>query len=338
VGLKAQKISIALCTYNGARFLPEQLESFLVQSRLPDELVVCDDRSVDDTVPIVRAFADRAPFRVEININERNLGSTRNFEKAISRCTGDLIFLADQDDVWLPQKTEAIARAFDDPAVVMCFSDAILVDENLEALGTGLWERAFPLKHRARAREGRVAEVLLWQNVVTGATAAIRASAREAFVPIPTEIPNMIHDAWIALVLSVFGKIAMVEEPLIKYRQHHGQQLGILFEPAGRLSHAERLMSYDRQIDFLRSEKTRLLELRRILKDLPPFSGTGLEEKADGFVVMKEEIITHYKARRDLPRQRMRRLEKVFREIGSGRYHKHSRGLLSAAKDLFETW
>ncbi len=220
----------------------------------------------------------------------------------------------------------------------MCFSDATLVDEDLEPLGMRLWEHAFPSKHRAMAKEGRIAEVLLWQNVVTGATVAIRSMAREAFLPIPTEIPNLIHDAWIALVLSACGKIAMVDEPLIKYRQHHGQQLGILFEPLAHLSYADRLKSYDRQIDFLRQEKTRLRELRRILKDLPPFSGTGLEEMADNFAVMKEEVITHYKARRDLPLQRARRLGQIFREIRSGRYHKHSRGLLSAAKDLFETW
>src|SRR5215207_2518174 len=98
------RISIALCTYNGEQYLQQQLDSFVAQSRPPDELVVCDDRSTDRTVPIVEDFAKRAPFRVELVINETNLGSTRNFEKAIGLCTGDIIFLADQDDVWLPEK------------------------------------------------------------------------------------------------------------------------------------------------------------------------------------------------------------------------------------------
>src|SRR3954470_17842517 len=94
--------SVAMCTYNGARFLGEQLASVAAQTRPPDELVVCDDRSTDETASLVRDFAAAAPFRVRLHVNERNLGSTRNFERAVSLCEGDLIALSDQDDEWLP--------------------------------------------------------------------------------------------------------------------------------------------------------------------------------------------------------------------------------------------
>src|SRR4030095_14430308 len=87
-------VSIALCSYNGERYLQEQLDSIAGQSRLPDELVVCDDRSLDETAEIIRAFASKVPFPVRLTINERNLGSTKNFEKAISLCRGDIILLS----------------------------------------------------------------------------------------------------------------------------------------------------------------------------------------------------------------------------------------------------
>src|SRR6266567_6944512 len=102
--MSKSRISVAMCTYNGARFLREQLESIAAQSRLPDELVVCDDGSTDETVETIKAFVGRAPFAVRLEINSKNLGSTKNFEKAIGLCEGEIIALADQDDVWKPQK------------------------------------------------------------------------------------------------------------------------------------------------------------------------------------------------------------------------------------------
>src|SRR5258708_37621369 len=107
--MKEQLLSVAMCTYNGARFLPEQLESIAAQTKLPDELVVCDDRSTDGSVEIIRSFAQRAPFEIRLDINANNLGSTKNFEKAIGLCQGEIIALADQDDVWCPQKLSRIA-------------------------------------------------------------------------------------------------------------------------------------------------------------------------------------------------------------------------------------
>src|SRR5437588_7313199 len=107
-----ERISIAMCTYNGARFLREQLDSFAAQSRLPDEVVICDDGSTDGTADIVRTFASGAPFPVHFHVNEPRLGITRNFERAAGLCTGSIIFFSDQDDVWLPDKLDRFAEAF----------------------------------------------------------------------------------------------------------------------------------------------------------------------------------------------------------------------------------
>src|SRR6266481_8759069 len=138
--MKRLPISVAMCTYNGGRFLAEQLESIAVQTRLPDELVVCDDRSTDESVEIVRNFARHAPFPVQLEINEENLGSTKNFEKAISLCQGEIVALADQDDVWYRHKLDWIEKAFArSSAPVAAFSDADLIDNDSRSLDARLW-------------------------------------------------------------------------------------------------------------------------------------------------------------------------------------------------------
>ncbi|MFT6754528.1 MAG: glycosyltransferase involved in cell wall biosynthesis, partial [Candidatus Azotimanducaceae bacterium] len=123
------KISIALTTYNGAAYLQAQLNSYLVQERLPDELVVCDDVSTDETVTILEAFKKTAPFQVRVIINELNLGFTKNFEKALLNCSGDLVFLSDQDDVWYPEKILVVVKAFLlNPDKYLLIHDGDLVD------------------------------------------------------------------------------------------------------------------------------------------------------------------------------------------------------------------
>ena len=128
-------ISVAMCTYNGSRFLAEQLKSIAEQTLLPCELIVCDDGSTDSTSEIVRIFAEAAPFPVRFIRNEQTLGSTNNFAKAVCLCRGDAIALCDQDDVWRKDKLERMAEVLDgEPEVGGVFSDASLVDENSQTL------------------------------------------------------------------------------------------------------------------------------------------------------------------------------------------------------------
>src|SRR5687767_8613501 len=105
-------VSVALCSYNGAAYIAEQLRSIAEQTLLPEELVICDDGSSDSTVAIIRAFASEAPFKVLLFQNEQKLGVARNFQKALSLCTGDIIAMSDQDDVWMPIKLEKLCGAF----------------------------------------------------------------------------------------------------------------------------------------------------------------------------------------------------------------------------------
>ncbi len=134
-------ISVAMCTFNGARFLRAQLESIARQRRPPDELVICDDGSSDGSVEILREFAAGASFSIRIFCNEKNLGSTQNFEKAIQLCKGDLIALCDQDDIWLPEKLSRLLQIFEqDSSLGGVFSDADLINENSQEIGKRLWQ------------------------------------------------------------------------------------------------------------------------------------------------------------------------------------------------------
>lgn len=334
-----KRISIALCTYNGAKFLEEQLMSFLRQTRLPDELVVCDDCSNDGTVEIIERFAQTAPFPIRLHRNETNLGSTKNFERAISLCAGDLIFLSDQDDVWLPEKLARVETEFEkNPQIGMVFSDALIVDENLQVVGDNLWNTTFSEKQRDAARDGKFLEVLLRHNVVTGATLAFRAEFRESFTPIPTRIPNTIHDAWIALFIAAQAEAYFLHEPTMKYRQHAGQQLGIDWRGKSQESEQNRRPAYAKSIGFLQSELERLTLMTAALEANPVFTAhrATIEKIVGETQAENREIIKHYETRKDLPTNKFARLAPIIREISSGRYHRFSKGFRSAAKDFFE--
>lgn len=136
------RISIAMATCNGARHLGEQLRSFAVQQRLPDELVVADDASTDGTRDLVEAFARSAPFPVRLVVNPARLGLAGNFGRALSLASGDLVFLSDQDDVWFPEKIAVVAGlAAADPAHACFINDAWLADGELRRVGASKMQR-----------------------------------------------------------------------------------------------------------------------------------------------------------------------------------------------------
>lgn len=332
------KLSVAICTYNGGRYLAEQLESVAAQTRAPDELVVCDDCSTDDTRAVVEAFAERASFPVRLLVNEQNLGSTRNFERAIASCAGDLIALGDQDDIWLPQKLERLERELEGkPDVGLAFSDGQVVDEDLRPLGLSVWESIrFGQDEQSQFSEGRAFDVLLDHNVVTGAAMAFRAEFRQLVLPVPTDLVHdgwrMIHDGWIALLISATAGVAYVPEKLFKYRQHAGQQLGLRGAletnepPPGtpqRLREAARRRNvFTSELGYLRAISERLA-MCSYVKPHPRLMA-GLHARQ-----------AHLEARAALPASRPQRVAPVLRELLARRYHLYSNGLSSAAKDLW---
>ena len=169
------RISVALCTYNGAKYLAHQLESFVRQEHKPDEVIVRDDRSTDATPVVLERFAETAPFAVRWAMNDRHLGSTANFDRTMQECTGALIALCDQDDVWRPEKLQRMEAAFHgDPSLVLAASNAELIDAEGQGTGRDLWSAVgFSEGVREQFRQD-AAQVLLRQTCLPGATMVFR--------------------------------------------------------------------------------------------------------------------------------------------------------------------
>jgi glycosyltransferase involved in cell wall biosynthesis len=314
-------ISIAMCTYNGGRFLDEQLNSISSQTRLPDELVVCDDGSSDNTCLTLEAFAASAPFPVRITKNPRNLGSTANFEQAVNLCTGELIALCDQDDIWSEGKLAALEARFTDSSIGGVFSDGGLIDDMSRSIGGTLWGAfGFTPRLREQWRVEGAAPVLMKQDIVTGATLMFRASLRPSIVPIA---PEWIHDGWISWIVAMTLQLDYVEEPLIRYRVHGLQQAGVpdstLRARCARLLSAESSKPMDEvaKFDALRDRFSRI--------------ATTPSSTTERLLAQKLE---HCRFRAQLPESRTFRLPEVLTHLQD--YRQYSRGFTDAVKDLVQ--
>lgn len=200
------KVSIAMTTYNGAKYLQEQLDSFVIQSSMPHELIVCDDGSTDSTIEILETFRQHAPFIVHIHRNEANLGFTKNFEKALSKCTGDLIFLSDQDDIWYPNKIKILEKTFEcHPDKQILIHDGDLVDEHCTSQG---------ITKLGQVISGYGND----DKFITGALTAIRST----FLPLVTPIPDGIqgHDIWIHKMARLLDTRLVLNQSLQNIRRH----------------------------------------------------------------------------------------------------------------------
>jgi glycosyltransferase involved in cell wall biosynthesis len=247
------RVSVAMCTFNGERFLREQLESILSQTRMPDEIVLCDDASGDGTLAIARGYETVLPLR--IIANEHRLGATANFSRAIAECTGDIIFLCDQDDVWEALKVEKIMEIFSGPRRPgLVFSDATLIDEDSRRIGDSLWRKnRFPRTAKERFEHGGAFAHLLRSNIVTGATAAFRAEFKSVVLPVPQD---WVHDYWIAAAIAAFAPLHCESAALTRYRIHSRQQIGVVPHIFGKV--AKRLNA----VNGLETERKKYAQLK----------------------------------------------------------------------------
>jgi len=321
------RISVAMCTYNGARFLLEQLESIADQTTLPDELVICDDQSTDESIEIIRAFASRASFAVRIEVNKENLGSTKNFEKAVNLCRGEIIVLADQDDVWQPQKLAVIYRTLEaHPSAGYVFSDGELINEYGVLNGRKLWEAGClrgSFLHDFAA--GRQVEVLLRWAVVTGATMAFRSNLKTIITPFCC---HFVHDYWISLLASCLGAYgAPISEPLIRYRLHMGQQIGVGKKSLLDKVKRGRIAAIDRKRNVLGLQDVRDRLLLAAADGRTPFAS---------HMHLIEEKLAHCSVRAAAHSVRgLARVRKVFSEVRTGRYGRFSNSWQSIVEDLY---
>jgi glycosyltransferase involved in cell wall biosynthesis len=317
------QVSVALCTYNGAEYLPAQLDSFLSQSRKIDELIICDDCSTDETQKILKSFIEVAPFPVKLHINKKNIGSTGNFENAISLCTGDLIALSDQDDIWFENKLESLARVFEQSeSIGAVFSDAIVVDASLVHHCHTLWQYAgLTLNEQREIHRDATLSVLLRHQVVTGATLMFRSRYREFILPIPSD---WVHDAWIATMLATCASIKIIDSPLIYYRQHSTNQLGVKW--IGFLKHIESSLT-------LNWEAYYLYEIEKFDKCLKKLATTNIQIRPNA-INQIESKINHLKYRGNFPRSRILRIPFILYSLTKFDYFHYSAGWKVAIRDF----
>jgi glycosyltransferase involved in cell wall biosynthesis len=314
-------VSVALATYNGARFLPEQLASIAGQDRRPDELVVGDDQSTDATAAIVDRFGRDSGIPVRFTRNPQRLGSSANFAAILARCQGDIILLSDQDDVWRGDRISTSLRHLTDhPRIGFVFSNARLMSEAGVALPGRLWDRVFFGRRQQRAfAHGRGAEVLLRANTVTGATMALRRSALEAALPIPA---GWLHDAWLALIIERTHGARPIDDVLIDYRLHAGQQMSV----AGWSVASVRALLRRQDAGHFRSEARNFRALAERLQALGPAHEAVAEQAR-----RKAEFLDLRAAGRE---SLGGCLAGVAGGLARGRYHRLGLGLKQAAFDL----
>ena len=200
------KTSIAMATYNGANYIKDQLESFKKQTLLADELIICDDGSKDNTIKIIKSFQKHSPFDVKLYINNKRLGYGQNFGKALSLCSGDLIFLSDQDDVWFKNKIDEMVNIVKHtPDKYFFMNDTILTDENLKPSKITKLRQIKAVKNNIK-------------SFVQGSCSAVKKDFLQLALPIPVDYKS--HDNWLSELAIVLDLKFIYPVPLQFYRIH----------------------------------------------------------------------------------------------------------------------
>ncbi|WP_316796712.1 glycosyltransferase family 2 protein [Pedobacter agri] len=224
------KITVILCTFNGVKYLEEQILSILNQTKKVNKIQIFDDQSDDNTVEIISKFADKYPHIIYFHQNERRLGTKKNFELGIKLCESDIFFLADQDDIWEANKVEIIIDFFNkNPNALLVFTNATLIDKDGHLLDGLLWEKwnfTHRLKNRWKNNFFAFNDLIMNNNKVTGATVAFRHKLKISALPFYLPYGYW-HDAWLALHAAGNNGLFFLDSCLVKYRLHTEQQIGI---------------------------------------------------------------------------------------------------------------
>lgn len=198
------KISVCMAVYNGEMYLQAQVESILTQLQSADELVIVNDASQDDSLNVLKNVRDK---RIRIFNNDQNLGILASFEKALQLAQGDIIFLSDQDDIWLPGKVTECVISLKKHLLVV--TDCKVVDHTLNEISPSF----FQLRH-----SGAGVIKNIWKNSYLGCCMAFRRELLTLSLPIPAKIP--MHDMWLGLVAQTQGSVLFLPQKLSLYRRH----------------------------------------------------------------------------------------------------------------------
>jgi glycosyltransferase involved in cell wall biosynthesis len=286
-------VSIALATYNGARFLREQLDSVYSQTYKVFEVVATDDGSTDSTLEILEEYHQSRGLRFAVNA--RRLGFLKNFERSISLCEGDFIALSDQDDIWRPQKIEILLKNTGDQPLVC--SDVKIID----AEGVTIADSYRKSLHIPVPPIGEQFCSLAFINFVTGSTCLFPSAFREKILPIPAEAIS--HDWWIGIKATLRGGIRYIDDQLVFHRQHGANAIGV--KELWKLSGKWRYLRSDERKQIFAKERTRI----QYYLDHEVFSDEEQREFLQDLLLHYEDILSsrvHFDAARFLLRNRVR--------------------------------
>ena len=241
-----------MATYNGAKYLKEQIDSILNQTIQDFELVVCDDCSKDETFEILKEYASKDQ-RIRIYENENNLGFKRNFEKAVALCKGEYIALSDQDDIWMPEHLELLLRAINNK--VLSCGNALLVNGNGESMGM-TWREQQAFEYVPETDLGKAMSILLFRNPYQGAAMMIKRSLLEYALPIPQTMKY--HDTWFAILACFNGGIACFDTPILRYRRIEESVTGLRKMKISRFNQYRSHFIWGDKLDTIRSVSERL--------------------------------------------------------------------------------
>ena len=271
------RTSIAIATFNGGKYLEAQLSSILAQTVLPDEVVISDDGSHDKTSEIVTNFKNKAPFFVHVLTNVGLHGYTRNIENALRNCTGDIIFICDQDDVWHPEKLELITMQFiKRKNVWLMIHDIAYCDSHLQRTGQ---------TKLGRLRRGLISP----QSYVTGMATALRRDFLSVALPIPD---GWSYDSWLHSLAHMTGRRRVIGRVLAEYRRHDSNATASVINAPHSVTAGELIRS--------RKQKDRRATVRRHLfkiDDLAKWNNLHLVSMTRRVLVSLDLLIKRFKLR-----------------------------------------
>ena len=236
--MAAELVSIALCTYNGEAYIKEQLDSLIEQTYSNCEIIIVDDYSKDNTVSILKQYADNySP--IKLYINSENLGYTKNFERAISLCSGEYIALCDQDDAWEPEKISTMIALIGDN--MLAYHDSAFIDESGKLMNK-------KISDVRNCYSGSDSRVFLFENCVLGHATVFK---RELLNFTETFTDTVIHDRWLAYTATNNGGIIFIDQALVKYRQHRNANTNILLQERANTKKKSSIDKMQFQLDIV---------------------------------------------------------------------------------------
>lgn len=264
-------ISIAMATYNGAKYIPEQLDSILGQTFQNFELIICDDCSSDGSTEILDRYSSN-DSRIKVFKNKKNIGFKKNFEKAISLCSGEYIALSDQDDIWMPDHLDFLYHLIGDK-MIAC-GNAEMIDANGESLGLTLQELE-SFNNVPKDNMQLASSIVFFRNPFQGASMMIRKCFLDYALPIPDSIKY--HDSWFSNLGCFCGGIIYTEKILNRYRMHGKNVTGM------RIKKRSKIRTLASHILFAKTAEERESVVRQVKERMP--DKEGLEAQfAEGII------------------------------------------------------